>query len=1030
MGLARLLVVLLLLPLCASRLHAQAQTGTITGRVVDAASQQPLSAVNVIVVGTQRGTLTSADGRYQITGVPAGSHQVRASLIGFGAQDRSVAVTAAGTATADFSLQPEAVLLEELVAVGYGTQRREAITGSVATVDAEEANVGQITAPTQLIQGRVAGVQIVQNDGSPGAGVQVRIRGGTSISASNEPLYVIDGVPINNTAVEPTSLGQNSSLPRNPLSLISPNDIESMTVLKDASATAIYGSRGANGVVLITTKRGREGGTEVVYDTYVASASPSRTIDVLTGEQYRDFVQGEVAAGRLDATRLANLGTANTNWEDELLRNAITHSHNVAFTGGGGSTQYRGSLSYLDQEGVVRSSGLERLSGRINANQQILNNRLRLGLNLNATQVKNDYVPYENTGGFTGTAFTNMLIMNPTNPVMVTDPETGVERYFEIGPGAVTIRNPVAIAEQVLDDGRSRRVLGNVTADFDLLPSLTFQLNVGTDRSDGVRSAYYPKVSPLGASTNGQALIGNRSNTTNTLQTYLTYRMTGGTHSFDVLGGYEFNDYSTVTSDTESQNFITDAFGYYNLGAGAVQQPSSSGRVDSRLVSFFGRANYSLGGRFFVTGVLRRDGSSRFGEGNKWALFPAISAAWRISDEAFMGDGPISDLRLKAGWGLQGSQEIDAYSSLITLTPGSRASFGEQTVIGVAPNRNPNPDLRWEETEQWNVGLDYGLFSNLLSGSLEYYQKNTYDLLLTVPVPQPAVVSSRLENIGEVRNRGVEFALDARAYETDRTSLTLGLVGSVERNEVVSLGKAAFITTGSVSGQGQSGQVSQRIMPGHAIGTFFGPEFAGVNDAYLVSAGDTIRRPGQQLFQCARTAADCIDGTTVTPNAADYGVIGDANPDFSLSGRAMLRTGPVDFSFLVRGAFGQDVLNNTALVYSTKGNALQDKNFLTSALDDPTGIREPAIFSSRWIEDGTFVRLQNVTLGYTMPVNRLVPQVRNTRVYVSGDNLLLLTDYTGYDPEAHTAAGLASRGIDYLNYPNPRTVTLGVSLGF
>jgi iron complex outermembrane receptor protein len=506
--------------------------------------------------------------------------------------------------------------------------------------------------------------------------------------------------------------------------------------------------------------------------------------------------------------------------------------------------------------------------------------------------------------------------------------------------------------------------------------------------------------------------------------------MTGGAHSFDVLGGYEFNDYSTVTSDTEAQNFITDAFGYYNLGAGAVQQPSSSGRVDSRLVSFFGRANYSLGGRFFVTGVLRRDGSSRFGEGNKWALFPAISAAWRISDEAFMGDGPISDLRLKAGWGLQGSQEIDAYSSLITLTPGSRASFGEQTVIGVAPNRNPNPDLRWEETEQWNVGLDYGLFSNILSGSLEYYQKNTYDLLLTVPVPQPAVVSTRLENIGEVRNRGVEFALDARAYETDRTSLMLGLVGSVERNEVVSLGQAAFITTGNVSGQGQSGQVSQRIMPGYAIGTFFGPEFAGVNSAYLVSAGDTIRRPGQQLFHCARTAADCIDGTTVTPNAADYGVLGDANPDFSLSGRAMLRTGPVDFSFLVRGAFGQDVLNNTALVYSTKGNALQDKNFLTSALDDPTGIREPAIFSSRWIEDGTFVRLQNVTLGYTMPVNRLVPQVRNTRVYVSGDNLLLLTDYTGYDPEAHTAAGLASRGIDYLNYPNPRTVTLGVSLGF
>lgn len=1029
MGLTRRLLILLTLTFAAAELHAQA-TGVVTGRVTDADRQQPVSGASVVIVGTQRGTLTDANGRYELTGVPAGTHQVRASLIGYAAADQSVTVAAGATATADLVLQPQAVMLEELVAVGYGTQRREAVTGSVATVNAEEANVGQVTAPTELIEGRVAGVQVVQNDGGPGAGVSVRIRGGTSISASNEPLYVIDGVPINNTEVEPGSLGQNNSLGRNPLSLISPNDIESITVLKDASATAIYGSRGANGVVLITTKRGQEGRTELVYDTYVASSMPSRTLDVLTGEEYRSFVQGEVSAGRLDPSRLEGLGTANTDWEEELLRNALTHSHNLAFTGGTGSTQYRGSLSYLDQEGVVRSSGLERLSGRISVNQQAFSNRLRLGLNLNASQVRNDYVPYENTGGFTGTAFTNMLIMNPTHPVTVTDPETGVERFFEIGPGAVTIRNPVAIAEQVKDDGRSRRVLGNITADFDLLPQLTLQLNVGTDRSDGVRSAYYPKVSPLGASTNGQALIGTRDNTTNTFQSYLTYDAALGSHTFDVLGGYEFNDYSTVTSNVEAQNFITDAFGYYNLGAGSAQQPSSSGRVDSRLVSFFARANYSFDSRFFVTGVLRRDGSSRFGEGNKWALFPALSAAWAIGDEAFMSGSPFSQLRLKAGWGLQGSQEIDPYSSLITLTPGSRASFGEQTVVGVAPNRNPNPDLRWEETEQWNVGLDYGLLNNLLTGSVEYYQKDTYDLLLTVPVPQPAVATTRLENIGQVRNRGVEFAIDAQAIQRDNLSLTLGLLGSVERNEVVSLGETAFITTGNVSGQGQTGQVSQRIMPGYALGTFFGPEFVGVASQYVIAGTDTLQSPGEQLFRCARSAADCIDGRTTSPNADDYDVLGDANPNFSLSGRGQLVAGNFDLSFLVRGVFGQDVLNNTALVYSTKGNALQDKNFLRSALDDETGIREPAIYSSRWIEDGSFIRLQNVTLGYRIPAGRFIPQANDARIYVSGDNLFLLTDYSGYDPEVHTAAGLASRGIDYLNYPNPRTFTLGVSLGF
>jgi iron complex outermembrane receptor protein len=1007
-------------------LSAQGSPGTITGTVVDAATQAPLAGAAVGVEGTQIAAQSRADGGFTLSGVPAGVHQVRATLIGYGQQQRQVTVASGTAVRVEFALTREAVQLEAVVAVGYGTQRKEAVTGSVATVNADEADVGQITAPTELIQGRVAGVQIVQNDGSPGAGANVRIRGGTSISASNEPLYVIDGVPINNTETEPTSFGQNNSLPRNPLNLINPSDIESMTVLKDASATAIYGSRGANGVILITTKHGRAGRTEVVYDAYVSTATPSRSLDVLDGNEYRAFVQQEVAAGRLASTRLESLGTANTNWEDEVLRRAFTQNHNLSFSGGAENTQYRGSINYLNQEGVVRSSGLERVSGRINANQQALDNRLRLGLNLNATQVKNDYVAYENTGGFTGTVFTNMLIMNPTNPVMTADPVTGVERYFEIGTGAVTIRNPVAIAEQIADDGISRRILGNITADYDLLSNLTAQLNVGTDRADGVRSAYYPKVNPLGAATNGDALIGNRSVSTNTVQTYLTYRLSPGASSFDILGGYEFNDYSTVTSQAEAQDFITDALGYYNLGAGAIQMPSSSDRTDSRLVSFFTRANYSLHDRYFLTGVLRYDGSSRFGEGNKWALFPAVSGAWRVSDEPFWNSGFLSELRIRAGFGLQGSQEISPYSSLITLSPGSRASFGEQTVIGTAPNRNPNPDLKWEATSQWNAGIDYGILDNLFTGSIDVYLKDTKDLLLTVPVPQPAVVSTRLENIGTVRNRGIEFTLDARSISAGSANLALGLVGSVERNEVVSLGKAAFITTGGVSGQGQTGQVSQRIMPGYALGTFFGPEYAGVN------------AEGQQLFNEYEVTRDAdgkeisrsLIGQTITPTADDNVVLGDANPDFSLGGHGQLTLGALDLSFLVRGVFGQDVLNNTALVYSTKGNALQDKNFLRSALNDGTGITQPAIYSSRWIERGSFVRLQNVTLGYTLPSVGVLRQAQNTRLYVSGDNLILLTGYNGYDPEANTDSGLASRGIDYLNYPNPRTLTLGIQLGF
>jgi TonB-dependent starch-binding outer membrane protein SusC len=1013
------LLVLLTVPFGAA---AQQTTGTITG-VVTGTGGQPLAGASVAVTGTTLGTQTGADGRFTITAVPSGQRNVRATFAGFGESVQQVNVVAAQTVTVNIQLTAQVFQLEELVAVGYGTQRREAITGSVATISAAEGLVGQITAPTEILRGRVPGVYIVQNDGSPGAGANVRIRGGTSISASNEPLYVIDGVPIQNVPTEAPQLGQNNALGRNPLNLINPNDIETITVLKDASATAIYGSRGANGVVLITTRRGAAGRVELTYDTYVAQAQPTKYIGVLTGNEYRTFVQQQIAAGVLPADRANSLGAANTDWEREVLRNALTHNHNLSFSGGSQATQYFGSLSYMNQQGIVRSSGLERLAGRINARQQAFEDRLRLGLNLNASQVRNDYAPTENTGGFTGTIFTNMLVMNPTHPVLLAEP-VGNQRFFEIAPGAPTVRNPVAIAEQIDDDGISTRILGNVTADFDVLPSLTAQFNVGTDRSEGSRNAYYPRISPLGATTGGQAIVSQRSNFTTTFQSYLTYRLNRGFNDFDILGGYEFTSFSTRQTTAEARDFITDAFRYYNLGAGAVQEPPSSGRSDSRQASFFTRANYGLMNRYFLTGVLRYDGSSRFGEGNQWAVFPALSASWNIADEPFMANQNLfQQLRFKAGWGLQGSQEINPYVALITLGTGPRAVFGEQTVVGVAPTTNPNPNLKWEETSQWNLGLDYRL-AERFSGTLEFYNKRTYDLLLTVAVPQPAPATNRLENVGSMRNRGIEFALDAQTFSRPNLDLVLGLSGSVDRNEVLSLGPSAFIVTGSVSGQGQSGQNSQRLMPGHSVGTFFGPEYVDVDNQgrQLFNRYDVTRDAGGNIT--SRTLA----GTTLTPGGNDFMVIGDANPDFTLNGRGQLRVGDFDASFLLRGVFGNDVLNNTALVYSTKSAVNQDRNFLRSALNDPIGLREPAIYSSRWIEDGSFVRMQNVTVGYTLPAGLYAGG--NARVYLSGDNLFILTDYSGYDPEVHTQAGLASRGIDYLNYPNPRTFTAGMRVSF
>ncbi|MGQ0815076.1 MAG: SusC/RagA family TonB-linked outer membrane protein [Gemmatimonadota bacterium] len=1026
------------------QLGAQTPTGTVVGRVVDGTTQQPISGASVTIVGTTRGTLTEANGRFALTGIAAGSQTVMASLIGYASVQQTVTVTAGASVSVQFSLQPEAVALEALVATGYGAQRRLAITGSISTVDAEAADVGVISNANEMIQGRVSGVNVTVNNGEPGAGAQIRIRGGTSISASNEPLYVIDGVPIENVPTEPSGIGigGNASLPRSPLNLINPSDIASITILKDASAAAIYGSRGANGVILIETKKGggsaAGSGISIEYDGYVASAAPATKLEFLSGDQYRQFIQQQVdvfrASGGVNGIapeRLSTLGTANTNWQDAVTRTSTTHNHNLSFAGGGASTRYRASLNYMNQQGVALSSGFERLQGRLSASHNAWSDRLRLGLNLTASHIDNDYLAFENGGGFEGGVFVNMAIFNPTRPVTLTDPSTGQPVYYELGTGSQSVRNPVALADQIQDFAETTRTLGNVRAELDLLSNVTGTLNIGVDRSEGTRRTYFPRANPVGAVTNGLARQVNRDNTAMTLQGLLTFRdRLLDMHDVEVIGGYEYNDYSLGEFMAGSKGFLTDAFGFNNLGGGSSPDRPFSWREDSRLISFFSRANYDLNDRYFVTGVLRYDGSSRFGAGNKWALFPAISGSWRISEENFF-NAPLglSELRLRAGWGLQGNQAVSPYASLILLeTAGNaRAVFGEGAFTGFAPVRNPNPNLKWEETSQLNVAFDYGFKDNKYSGSLEYYVKNTTDLLLEVNVPQPAPVATRIENIGEVRNKGLEVNFDARVLDRADMNWTAGLVLSVERNEVVDLGGRTFITSGFVSGQGQSGQTSQRIMPGQPLGTFFGPEYVGVNP------------DGRQLFNKYSVERDAkgnvvsreLIGETTTPSGDDFVVIGNANPDFSLGLRSQVNWGKLDVNFLIRSEVGRDVFNNTSLVYGTKGNALQDKNFLVSALDDPIGLKEPAIFSSRWIEDGSFVRLQNITVGYTMDLPQFMSGVRNTRVYLSADNLLLLTGYSGYDPEVHTShGGLAVRGIDYLVYPRARTITAGVRVAF
>ena len=1008
--------------LLAAPLAAQAGTGIIAGRVVDSASQQPLVSATVRVIGTTLGALTRNDGSYTIAGVRPGPQQIRVTRIGFAAQVRPVEVTAGATTNADFTMASQASVLSEVVVTGYGAQRREAITGSVATVGADEANVGVISSADQLLQGRVAGVQMTSNSGEPGGGAQIRIRGGTSIQASNNPLYVVDGVPLQDeTIVARASInGVNAALPRNPLNSINPNDIESITVLKDASATAIYGSRGANGVVLVQTKRGARGSSTLEYDTYVAASRAARRLDFLSGDEYRAFVQSEVSKGNLPQSQLALNGTANTNWEDALLRTGYATNHNIAFSGGSQQTNYRASLNYFDQQGVVIANGLKRYQGRLNGHTTAIDGKINLDANLTASRVNNRFLAMENGGGFAGGVFTNMAIYNPTLPIEVVDPLTNTTKFYE---GAErSVRNPVALAEQITDQAPENRILGNVTGSLLIVDGLTAQTTLGADYTSSVRQTYIPRNSPLGAEFSGVARQAERSLQNLNFQQLLTGTpKLGDRQELEVVAGYEYSKFVNNGFEAIMQGFVTDAFMFNNLGAGTqTGSPVPVSYIqESRLVSFFSRANYGYAGKYYVTAVVRRDGSSRLAEGHKWSTFPAISASWRLNNEEFMRDSRLSTLAIRAGWGRQGNQSLQPYATqlLLKTDAGARYPFGTTVTTGLSAAQVANPDLKWETSEQTNVGLDWGLRSDRITGSIDVYQKTTKDLLLTVPVPQPAVVGTQIQNIGSVRNRGLEATLDARLIDGATRTLTSGLVLSVERNSVTDLGTAPFIITGTVFGQGQSDRYSQRIIPGQPLGTFWGAQYLGVDSQ------------GRQLFACKSTSTGCTNGQTLAPTGDDEGVIGNANPSFTLGLRSNGAMGKFDASWLWRGEFGRDVFNNTALVYSTKGNAKSSRNFLRSALSDPIAIAEPAIYSSRWIENGRFIRLQNVTLGYTVELpSRL--GVRTTRVYLSGDNLLLFTPYSGYDPEVFVDAGTATRGIDYLTYPRARTFTLGAHVGF
>ncbi|MCS6968916.1 MAG: TonB-dependent receptor [Cytophagales bacterium] len=973
-------VTLLLYVLGTSVLYAQ--TRTIKGKVISGEDDNPLPGVNITLKGTNTGTITDAEGNFSIS-VSGDNPVLVFSYVGFVTQEVSVA----DKDNVEIRLAVDVKALSEVVVIGYGEQKKRDVTGAMTSVKSKDFNPGAIVSPEQLLQGRAPGVVITAANGDPGANPTVRIRGGTSINASNLPLYVIDGVPIDNITITPGGANLGAAPPRNPLNTINPNDIESIDILKDASAAAIYGSRGANGVIIITTKKGKEGRAVLNYDTYVGFNTPAKYLPLLTADEYRQFVR---------SNNLNNdLGNANTNWQREVLRTALVHSHDLSFGGGTAKTQYRASVNYFRQDGMVINSGMTRVTGRINVNHKAINDKLALELQLLGSQVAEQLVPYSATGGYEGGLFTNVMKMNPTYPVRKPD-----GTFFEYP--SLSIRNPVALATQLSDNVVNDRILANLGATYELLPGLKARVAVSADRNLATRKIYVPRANPAGAPFGGEAAIRQNDFGFERFESYFSYQKTlADKHNLNVIAGYDYQVFNREGFGAAGRDFITDAFGPHNLGAGNSNVltgiPPFSFKERSKLISFYTRANYDFSGKYLFTFTFRRDGSSRFGANNKWGNFPSGSIAWRISEESFMKDIDIlTDLKIRTSYGITGSQEIGNLRSLTIFNadPGLRAVIGGIPQTGVALTQNPNPDLKWEQTAQLNVGVDYSFFNNRLNGSIDYFVKRTTDLLLEFAVPQPAVVPTILGNAGEVQNKGIEFLGNYTVVDKSDFRWEVSANFAYIQNKVINLaGSADSIFRAFASGAGQSGVTTQVIAPGLPANVWYGPALLRVEN------GVQILGPRQ--------------------------VLGNPNPRFTYGINNSFRYKNFDFSFFLQGIQGMEVFNNTALEYTVKNNVFTNINMLRPALTDGTNLQETPKFSSRWIEDGSFLRLQNASIAYNFNVSK-VKWLSNLRVYITGQNLFLITKYSGLDPEV-SAAFL---GYDYANYPRARTVLFGLNVGF
>lgn len=1003
---------------------AAAQGKKISGKVSDP-DGKPLAGVSVQAKGSSVGTATTAEGFFSID-VPANTKLLVFSHAGM--ESREIATNSSDLA--NVQLFPRVATGDEVVVIGYGNVRKSDLTGSVSTLKNSEFNSGIISSPVQAMQGRIAGVAVSQTSAEPGGGVSIRIRGANSITAGNDPLFVIDGLPIDNSGnldgAGGASIGANPNR-KNLLASLNPADIQSIEVLKDASATAIYGSRGANGVVLITTKSGGRSGKAVInYDYSIGNQEILKKIDVLNAPEYINMINTYAAmagaAPVFSAADSASIGKG-TDWQDEIFRTAVVSNHSLSFSNGNDKSRYYISANYFDQPGIVRSTEAKKYIVKTNLEMD-LSSKVRVGLNLNTSILKDknsiDGQGYNEVSGPINAA----LLYDPTLPVRAADGS-----FFR--SAQLSINNPVSLVEGVSSTSRTSRMFGNIFMNVKWTNHLSSKVFIGGDFQNARRDLYNSTMTIYGGAGGGTANIVSLERSNMLYEFTTSYvKNFNQNHAINAVAGVSYQKFDNRSVVSTISGFATDAIGTNNLGLGdRANAVVGSNKNDNKLQSYIGRVNYTLYDKVLLTASIRADGSSKFGTNNKYGYFPSFAAAYKLTGESFIPDF-FSELKLRSSWGVTGNQDINNYASLSTIGTGGLAYLGGTVMTGTVPTRVANPDLKWETTKQFNAGLDFGILNSRISGSIDYFIKNTEDMLMNLPLPQSSGYGFILSNVGTMKNNGIEVMINTRNIVKPNFGWNSSIVFTSIKNEVTGIADLPEIING--------GFISENvavIRKGLSLSSYYGYRIDGIFQEHDDIAGSPQpnAKPGHPRF------FDANGDKAIT--SADRVILGSPFPDFTFGVRNSFNFYNFELDVFIDGQYGAELLNGNAIESMYPTNDRRNRmavQFLNRWVPGKTNAEWPSGFqptsyaggrvNSLTVEDASFLRLQSLQLAYNF---KSIPGnvVKSARVYATAQNLFVLTDYTGYNPEANVL-GNSNVRVDFNAYPLGRVFILGVSLNF